>query len=137
MQVPILREGDHLIVPIQGALTDEDLTDLRDRLVWEVDRERTQGVIVDVSGVDVLDSFSARTLWELAQMSRLCGARVVLVGIRPEIAAAAVQFGLTLQGVETAADLDAGTFSVRAGEKSGARNPDHEEPSTRTRSSRR
>lgn len=117
MQVPILREGDCLIAPIQGSLTDGDLTELKDFLVREVDRERTRGVVLDVTAIDVLDSFAARTLSELTQMTRLCGARIVVVGVRPEIAAAVVRLGLTLQGVTTATDLDAGMLRVGAGHK--------------------
>lgn len=120
MRAPILREGDCLIVPVQGPLTDGDLTGLRDRLVREVDIRRTRGVILDVSGLDVLDSFSARTFSELAHMSRLCGAELVVVGIQPEIASAAVRFGVTLQGLKTAPDLDAGARRVGTNDESGA-----------------
>lgn len=120
MQVPILREGDRLIVPVQGPLADDDLIELRDRLLREVDTQRTRGVVLDVRGIDVLDSFSARTLWELAQMTRLCGAEIVLVGVPPEIASAAVRLGLSLWGVTTASDLDAGMLVVHTDE--GPRN---------------
>lgn len=122
MQVPILRKSDRLIVPVQGPLADDDLIQLRDRLVREVDTQRTRGVVLDArGGVDVLDSFAARTLWELAQMTRLCGAEVVLVGVPPEIASAAVRLGLSLWGVTTVSDLDAGMPVVHTDEGPGNR----------------
>lgn len=108
MHVPILQQGGCLIASVQAVLTDEDLVNLRDRLVDEVATKRAKGVILDVSGMDVIDSFSVRTLKELAQMIRLRGAETVIVGIQPEIASAMVQLGLTLRGVTTALDLEEG-----------------------------
>lgn len=108
MYVPILQQGSCLIASVQAVLTDSDLVDLRDRLVDEVANKRARGVILDVSGMDVIDSFSVRTLRELAQMIRLRGAQTVIVGIQPEIASAMVQLGLTLKGVTTALDLEEG-----------------------------
>lgn len=112
MYVPILQQGGCLIASVQAVLTDEDLVNLRDRLVDEVATKRAKGVILDVSGMDVIDSFSVRTLRELAQMIRLRGAETVIVGIQPEIASAMVQLGLTLRGVTTALDLEEGVASL-------------------------
>ncbi|MBI4291701.1 MAG: STAS domain-containing protein [Betaproteobacteria bacterium] len=92
----------------QALPSDEDLTVLRDRLVEEVGRQRAQGVIIDVTGLDVMDSFSARTLRDLAQMVRMRGAETVMVGIQPEVAFSMVQLGLRLEGVSTALDLEDG-----------------------------
>jgi rsbT antagonist protein RsbS len=108
MAVPILKEGDVLIASIQLALTDSDLLALRDALVERVSRHRTRGVIVDVTALDVVDSFASRTLRELAHMIRLRGARTVIVGIQPEVAFAMVQLGLTLESIPTALDLEEG-----------------------------
>lgn len=108
MAVPILKEGDVLIASIQSALTDVDLVTLRDALVDQVSAYRTRGVIVDVTALDVVDSFASRTLRDLAHMIRLRGARTVIVGIQPDVAFAMVQLGLTLEDIPTALDLEEG-----------------------------
>ena len=106
MAVPILKQGDYLIASVQSALTDADLTELRSGLVEKVGRFRSQGVIVDVTAMDVMDSFASRTLQDIANMVRLRGASTVVVGIQPEVALTMVQHGLTLEDVATALDLE-------------------------------
>ncbi len=106
MRVPILKQGDFVIASIQSALTDEDLLQLRDDLASHVGKYRSKGVIVDVTVLDVIDSFASRTVRDLAHMVRLRGARTVIVGIQPEVAFAMVQLGLELGGVATALDLE-------------------------------
>ena len=108
MEVPILKQGLYLIASIQAALSDIDLVDLRDALAEKVGKFRARGVIVDVTVLDVMDSFASRTLRDLAHMTRLRGAETVIVGIQPEVAFAMVQLGLTLEGVDTALDLEEG-----------------------------
>ena len=108
MEVPILKQSHYLIASIQAALTDADLLHLRDALAEKVGRFRSRGVIVDVTALDVMDSFASRTLRDLAHMIRLRGAETVIVGIQPEVALAMVQLGLTLEGVATALDLEEG-----------------------------
>jgi len=108
MEVPILKQGNYLIASIQSALTDADLTQLRDALVAQVGRFRSRGVIVDVTALDVMDSFAVRTISALADMIKLRGAETVIVGIQPEVAFAMVQLGLTLSAVATALDLEEG-----------------------------
>lgn len=110
MAVPILKQGPYLIASIQSALTDSDLVQLRDALVGQVGSYRSRGVIVDVTALDVLDSFASRTLRDLAHMIRLRGAETVIVGIQPEVAFTMVRLGLTLEGVATALDLEEGLF---------------------------
>jgi len=104
--VPILKQGQFLIATIQSALSDVDLTHLRDALVGQVGKLRSRGVIVDVTALDVMDSFASRTLRDLAHMIRLRGAETVIVGIQPDVAFSMVQLGLTLEGVSTALDLE-------------------------------
>jgi rsbT antagonist protein RsbS len=106
MRVPILKQGDYVIASIQSALTDDDLIKLRDDLAAHVGRYRSKGVIVDVTVLDVMDSFATRTVRDLAQMVRLRGAQTVIVGIQPEVAFAMVQLGLELGDVATALDLE-------------------------------
>lgn len=108
MAVPILKQSKYLIATIQSVLTDADLVQLRDALVDRVGKFRSLGVIVDVTSLDVLDSFASRTLRDLAYMIRLRGAKTVIVGIQPEVAFAMVQLGLTLEDVATALDLEEG-----------------------------
>ncbi len=108
MQVPILKQGPYLIASIQSALTDEDLVQLRDALVHQVGKLRSRGVIVDVTVLDVMDSFATRTLRDIAYMIRLRGAEMVIVGIQPEVAFALVRLGLKLEGVATMLDLEEG-----------------------------
>src|SRR5437762_11381321 len=108
MEVPILKQGPYLIATIQSALTDADLMQLRDTLVEQVGRFRSRGVIVDVTALDVMDSFATRTLRDIAHMIRLRGAETVIVGIQPEVAFSMVQLGLTLEEVATALDLEEG-----------------------------
>lgn len=107
-RAPILKLGGTLIASVQEALVDADLLGLRDELVAEVRAYRATGVIIDVTVLDVLDSFAARTLRNIAQMTQLIGARTVIVGIQPDVAFSMVQLGLTLQGTETALDLEDG-----------------------------
>ena len=108
MEIPILRQGRVLIATLQAAVPDVDLMRLRTNLVQEVVRGRSQGVIVDVTAVDVMDSFASRVLQDLAHMIRLRGAETVIVGIQPEVAFAMVQLGLRLENVATALDLEEG-----------------------------
>jgi rsbT antagonist protein RsbS len=108
VQVPILKQGPYLIASIQSALSDADLMQLRDALVAKVSTFRSRGVIVDVTVLDVMDSFASRTLRDLVRMIKLRGAITVIVGIQPEVAFAMVQLGLTMEGVATALDLEEG-----------------------------
>jgi len=108
MPVPVLKQGDVLIASIQAALSDADLLHLRDELAERVGRHRARGVIVDVTALDVLDSFATRTLRGIAQTTKLRGAETVIVGIQPDVAFAMVQLGLTLDEINTALDLEDG-----------------------------
>lgn len=115
MAVPIMKQGEVLIASMQEALSDQDLVQLRDELADRVGRYRTRAVIVDVTALDVVDSFASRTIRGIAYTCRLRGARTVVVGIQPDVAFAMVQLGLTLDGVETALDLEEGLSLVAPG----------------------
>ncbi|MGD0905564.1 MAG: STAS domain-containing protein [Terracidiphilus sp.] len=108
MKVPILKQGPYLIASVQSALTDEDLVQLRDDLAQMVGRHHSRGVVIDVTALDVMDSFAARTLRSMAATIKLKGAHAIIVGIQPEVAFAMVQLGLSLAGVSTALDLEDG-----------------------------
>lgn len=119
MRVPILKQGGVLIASIQSALSDEDLLLLRDDLAERVGRFRARGAIVDVTVLDVMDSFAVRTVQAIAHMIRLRGAETVIVGIQPEVAFAMVQLGLTLGDVATALDLEEGLAYLDRATKPG------------------
>ncbi|WP_447983549.1 STAS domain-containing protein [Nitrospira sp. Nam74] len=108
MSVPILKQDGILIASIQAAMTDREWMELKDELANKVGSFRSQAVIIDVSAVDVMDSFATRTLRNVAEMTKLRGAATVIVGIQPEVAFAMVQLGLALDGIATALDLEEG-----------------------------
>ncbi|MGA2763671.1 MAG: STAS domain-containing protein [Spirochaetia bacterium] len=108
MEVPILKQGNYLIASIQSALSDSDLAQLRDRLVAQVGKVRSKGVIIDLTALDIMDSFATRTLRDTAHMIRLRGAETVIVGMQPEVAFTMVELGLSLSGIATALDLEEG-----------------------------
>jgi rsbT antagonist protein RsbS len=114
MPVPVLKQGDVLIASVQAALSDADLLQLREELTEKVGRFRTRGVIVDVTALDVMDSFATRTLRGLAHTIKLRGADTVIVGIQPDVAFAMVQLGLGLDEIKTALDLEEGLALLRS-----------------------
>ena len=117
LRVSILSQGRYLIVSIHTALDDSQMTRLQTELIEQVGRQRSRGIIVDVSTLDVLDSFATRTLTQLAEVARLRGAETVIVGIGPEVAIAMVQLSLQVTLVHTALDLEEGL--ERLGELTG------------------
>jgi rsbT antagonist protein RsbS len=106
--VSILRQGPYLIASIHTALDDGQLLRFQHELVDRIGRDRAYGIVIDVAALDVLDSFGARTLRNLAESAKLRGARTVVVGINPEVAFAMVQLGMGLDSVDTALDLEEG-----------------------------
>ena len=108
MAVPILKQGPFLIASIQAALTDTDVIRLQDDVMQQVGRFRSRGIVVDVTALDVMDSFVSRSLRGIAHMTRLRGAETVIVGIQPEVAFAMVQLGMNFEDVHTALDLEEG-----------------------------
>jgi rsbT antagonist protein RsbS len=118
MAVPILKQGDILIATIQEELSDKDLARLQDDLAERIGKLRTRGVVIDVTALDVVDSFATRTIRGIAYAARLRGADTVVVGIQPEVAFAMVQLGLSLDGIATALDVEAGLeeFHSRKGQ---------------------
>jgi rsbT antagonist protein RsbS len=114
MRVPILKQGSFLIASIQSALTDYELLQLRDDLAEQVGRYRSRGVIIDVTVLDVMDSFAVRTLRAISQIVHMRGSDTVIVGIQPEVAFSMVQLGLTLGEVDTALDLEEGLALLNA-----------------------
>jgi rsbT antagonist protein RsbS len=120
MPVPLLKQGDLLIATIQAALTDAELSELQDELMRQVRAVRARGVIIDLTSLDVMDSFAVRTIRSTAYMLKLRGAETVIVGLQPDIAFAMVQLGLHLEGVATALDLEEGLGYMRRHRKGDA-----------------
>ncbi|MCI4664249.1 MAG: STAS domain-containing protein [Neomegalonema sp.] len=120
-ETPILAHSGVLIASIQSALSDSEILSLRSQLLARISHKSVRGVVIDVSALDVLDSFATRTLNELASGARLRGAQTVVVGIQPDVALSMVLLGLTLRDAETALDLDAalGLLESAAGRRDG------------------
>ncbi|MDQ3889008.1 MAG: STAS domain-containing protein [Actinomycetota bacterium] len=106
MTVAILRQGHYLIASIRSDLSDSQVVKLRDDLTERVGQERVRGIILDVGGLDVIDSFVARSLRSIAVTAKLRGAETVVVGIQPDAAIAMVQFSLNLEPLRATLDLD-------------------------------
>jgi rsbT antagonist protein RsbS len=108
LRVSILAQKSYLIASIHTALDDEHFERFQHDLIDQVGQRRARGVIIDVAALDVLDSFGSRTLRDLAEVARLRGAVTVVVGIQPEVAFAMVKFGIDLDPMYTALDLEEG-----------------------------
>jgi rsbT antagonist protein RsbS len=108
LRVSILKQGGCLVASIHSALDDAQLLRFRADLLEQIGHNRSQGVIIDVAALDVIDSFACHTLRTLAQVARLRGAETIVVGIQPDIALAMVRLGTTLHPVRTALDLEEG-----------------------------
>ena len=106
MSVAILHQGEYLIASIQSDLSDREVMALRDDLARRVGDLRARGLIVDVSALDVIDSFVARALRSIADTALMRGAETVIVGIQPDVAIAMVHFRLNLEPLRAALDLD-------------------------------
>lgn len=117
MQIPILKQGQYLIVSIQAIVSDRDLLNLEEELSVKIGKYRSIGVIIDITTLDVMDSFSTRTLRNIALTIKLRGAETVIVGIQPEVAFAMIQLGLRLDDVKTALNLEEGILLLNAPSK--------------------
>ncbi|MER6028842.1 STAS domain-containing protein [Streptomyces sp. NPDC001851] len=104
--VPVLAVGDVLLVSLQGELHDGMAEQLQQDISSRIAASRVTGVVLDISGVDVVDSFLGRVLAEIASTARLLAARTVLAGMRPAVAITLVELGLALPGLVTALDVD-------------------------------
>ncbi|MEU1853513.1 STAS domain-containing protein [Streptomyces sp. NPDC019990] len=106
--VPVLRLGDVLLVTLQGDLYDSTAQQLQQDLADTIARTGVRGVLIDISGVEVVDSFLGRVLAEIAAQAKLLAARTVVAGMRPAVAITLVELGLTLPGLSTALSTEAG-----------------------------
>jgi|SRR5215213_6304389 len=112
-RVPIIEIAGLLVVTVQEELHDRDALRLQEELTDRLERTGSRGVLLDLSGVETVDSFLGRLLTEIAQGARLMGAHTVVVGIQPSVAITLVELGLELQGISTALNAARGLSRLR------------------------
>jgi len=113
-RIPILQLGQFLLVTIQVDMHDRLALALQDDLTTQIVRSRARGVLIDISAVDVVDSFMGRMLANTAGMARILDAETVVVGMRPSVAITLVELGLSLPGIRTALNVDLGMALLQA-----------------------
>ena len=107
-KIPILRMGEFLLVTIQVDMHDRLAMTLQDDLTGRISETGARGVLIDISSLEIVDSFIGRMLGNIAAMSRVLDAETVVVGMRPAVAITLVELGMSLAGVKTALNVDAG-----------------------------
>jgi rsbT antagonist protein RsbS len=117
-RIPILKMGSNLLVSIQVDMHDRLAMRLQDDLTASIVQHRARGVLIDISALEVVDSFMGRMLANIAAMSRILDAETVVVGMRPAVAITLVELGLSLQGVRTALNVEKG-MQLIAGNSAG------------------
>ena len=106
--IPVLKIGSFLMVSIQTDLHDSLAEQLQDTILYEIKATQAKAVLIDITALDIVDSFIARVLSETAQMAGVMNAEVVLVGMRPAVTMTLVDMGLTLPGIKTAINVELG-----------------------------
>ena len=112
-KIPILRMGDYLLVTIQVDMHDRLAMALQDDLTKRISETGAKGVLIDISSLEIVDSFIGRMLGNIASMSRVLDAHTVVVGMQPAVAITLVELGMSLEGVRTALNVDAGMELLR------------------------
>jgi rsbT antagonist protein RsbS len=113
-RIPVLKMGDCLLVTIQVDMHDRLATALQDDLTTKISATRARGVLIDISALDVVDSFIGRMLGNIAAMAQVLDAHTVVVGMRPAVAITLVELGLDLPGVRTALDVEKGMALIQS-----------------------
>ena len=112
-RIPILRLGSYLLVTIQVDMHDRLALTLQDDLTAQIVSNRAQGVLIDISALDIVDSFMGRMLANIAGMARILDAETVIVGMQPSVAITLVELGLSLPGIRTALNVERGMDLLR------------------------
>ncbi|KJB97556.1 anti-sigma factor antagonist [Skermanella aerolata KACC 11604] len=118
--MPIFQIGDCLLLTIQVDLEDRMIMTLKDDLAERIAKTHAKGVLIDISALDVVDSFIGRMLANISAIARILDAATVIVGMRPAVAITLVELGMSLQGVRTALDVDRGMELIRRESSEGA-----------------
>jgi len=113
-RIPILKMGSFLLVTIQVDMHDQLALALQDDLTTRIVRDRANGVLIDISTLEIVDSFIGRMLGNIAGMARVLDAETVVVGMQPSVAITLVELGLSLPGIRTALNVDRGMKLLRA-----------------------
>jgi rsbT antagonist protein RsbS len=113
-RIPIFKMGDFLLVTVQVDMHDRLAMALQDDLTTRIVKDRAHGVLIDISSVEIVDSFMGRMFGNIASMAKVLDAETIVVGMRPAVAITLVELGLTLPGVRTALDVDKGVEWLRA-----------------------
>ena len=113
-RIPILKVGRYLLVTIQVDLYDRLALDLEANIISAITKHKAQGVMIDISGVSIVDSFMGRILSNIASMARILDAETVVVGMQPAVAITLVELGLPLTGVYTALNVEKGMELLRS-----------------------
>jgi len=113
-RIPILRMGDFLLVTIQVDMHDRVALALQDDLTNRIVKNHARGVLIDISALDIVDSFIGRTLANIASMARILDAQTVLVGMQPAVAITLVELGISLPNIRTALNVEKGVSLLRA-----------------------
>ena len=116
-RIPILKMGRFLLVTIQVDMHDELAMTLQEDLTSRIVKDRAQGVLIDISSLEIVDSFIGRMIGNIAGMARMLDAETVLVGMRPAVAITLVELGMTLTGVRTALNVDKGMAMLQTAQK--------------------
>jgi rsbT antagonist protein RsbS len=112
-RIPILRMGEFLLVTIQIDMHDQLALRLQDDLTHAIDKKGAKGVLIDISALEMVDSFIGRMIADISGMARILDAKTVLVGMQPAVAITLVELGLSLPGVETALNVERGMQLLR------------------------
>jgi rsbT antagonist protein RsbS len=115
-RIPILKLQDYLLVTIQVELHDQLAVTLQDDLTQTLSRTHARGVLIDISALEIVDSFIGRTLAHIASMARIMDAHTVIVGMRPAVAITLIELGMSLSGIRTALNVDKGMDLLRRAE---------------------
>ena len=112
-RIPILKMGEYLLVSIQVDMHDRLAMTLQEDLTTRISETNAHGVLIDISSLEIVDSFIGRMLGNIASMSRILDAQTVVVGMQPAVAITLVELGMSLPGVRTALNVDAGMELLR------------------------
>ncbi len=113
LRIPILKLHNYLLVSIQIDLDDQTAIQFQEDLLSKIHKSGSSGVVIDLTSVDIIDSFIAKVLGDVVSMSNLMGTKVVLTGIQPAVAMTLIDLGIHLQNVPTALDLEQGLIKLR------------------------